>query len=994
MKKSLLVLSLVGVIGFSAVSCTNNEGGNVTQNITDIKVNVPSYIVVGETKSISYEVVGDSQNEALFKSSDEEILSVSSDGKITGKKAGTVTITVSSKKNPEIKKDVTITVKGVDATKIKLVVPTSDAISFDDKNSLYLIKLGAKVKFSYEFLEENVNPNDYDLRYCFVETGTEDSSISSLEIDETTGEFIASIPSSATGVATLRVLATKKNGSNDKSVFDDIKFKVVDTNAEMKTEILNKLSGSLTYEKDHLDSLEILTTIDKTKTTKNYYSYKNQNIVEESVNDGTTITSNKFYSGIKETGGNISHYVFDYKISNKKPVVSNIYKNEVVEKTDDANYVFDVTDNIITYGLGNIVKDKFFNRVNLNGKYLNFANTYVYANSSMTKTGDNYKLTSSYVNEDTTYKVDLELSFENNAVKKYTFKSSISSGSETTSYTETINSINYVTEKKELSATDKKYFDFDSLLFTNLNPVFLHGSDEPEAPLYSDENKYGLEAGYPKTETVEGYGVILHYKLRFDKTLVIKIKDNYNASANANIDVITGTSTNTKVVSEVKTVKDGVFAINPATKTTQYGLEVATGTTIITFSPRSNKYMRVSIIVEFYKPEISEVYLSNNENFTNGVKESIFVDGLSKPFYVNTKPADISETDLKTSKPYKVVVTNDAPKDGIEIYKNLDGNIDGLYGYSIKGIKAGDYKFKVLINTGTDDKPEWSDESKSVEYSILVKEKISAENIKKEITNKKFIFGSITNANYVIATFDDTNLNLSWYSTKSTKDEASTSQNEDLNVVVQKIPYSLEAGVIKTAGKEFKDSSFRFTSLMNGQIKFNEDFTTLTFYFSYSDGTDAETQAAQTSYTYVPTKFNLYIDENNLDSYLKGKTFTYGAPKFDFDVTKGTDSYLKFCLSFGDDGKNGKISIFKTNSDTLEETKFENDINFTYSVDKLGINFKVNEADLKASSVIKTFDSVEYKSEVNGDTSAIIIKINSVTSDETSSATYLVFNLF
>ena len=110
MKKSLLVLSLVGVIGFSAVSCTNNEGGNVTQNITDIKVNVPSYIVIGETKSISYEVVGDSLNEALFKSSDEEILSVSSDGKITGKKAGTGTITVSSKKNPEIKKDVTITV--------------------------------------------------------------------------------------------------------------------------------------------------------------------------------------------------------------------------------------------------------------------------------------------------------------------------------------------------------------------------------------------------------------------------------------------------------------------------------------------------------------------------------------------------------------------------------------------------------------------------------------------------------------------------------------------------------------------------------------------------------------------------------------------------------------------------------------------------------------------------------------------------------------------
>ena len=165
------------------------------------------------------------------------------------------------------------------------------------------------------------------------------------------------------------------------------------------------------------------------------------------------------------------------------------------------------------------------------------------------------------------------------------------------------------------------------------------------------------------------------------------------------------------------------------------------------------------------------------------------------------------------------------------------------------------------------------------------------QNIKKEITNKKFIFGSITNANYVIATFDDTNLNLSWYSTKSTKDEASTSQNEDLNVVVQKIPYSLEAGVIKTAGKEFKDSSFRFTSLMNGQIKFNEDFTTLTFYFSYSDGTGAETQAAQTNYTYVPTKFNLYIDENNLDSYLKGKTFTYGAPKFDFDVTKATHTY-------------------------------------------------------------------------------------------------------
>ena len=79
--------------------------------VTEITATEDFTILVGEEKNVEAKTNEDATNkELIYESSDPSIVKVSDDGTVVGVGEGTVTITVTSKDNPEIKETITVTV--------------------------------------------------------------------------------------------------------------------------------------------------------------------------------------------------------------------------------------------------------------------------------------------------------------------------------------------------------------------------------------------------------------------------------------------------------------------------------------------------------------------------------------------------------------------------------------------------------------------------------------------------------------------------------------------------------------------------------------------------------------------------------------------------------------------------------------------------------------------------------------------------------------------
>ena len=161
---SILVVSSTGSltavgVGTATITAKTSRGTSKRFTITVNEVmaesislsNNDTEILLEDTKTLKCEFTPENTTDKAVEwtSSDETIISVSSDGEITANKLGTATITATHK---EFTDSIDIEVKPIDAESIEIILP-DDTETNDD--GVPKVKKGSKVELKAEILPEN-----------------------------------------------------------------------------------------------------------------------------------------------------------------------------------------------------------------------------------------------------------------------------------------------------------------------------------------------------------------------------------------------------------------------------------------------------------------------------------------------------------------------------------------------------------------------------------------------------------------------------------------------------------------------------------------------------------------------------------------------------------------------------------------------------------------------------------------------------------------------
>ena len=202
---SILVVSNTGSltavgIGTATITAKTSRGTSKKFTITVNEVmaesislvNNESEILLDDTKTLECEFTPENTTDKtiVWTTSDESVISVSSDGEITANELGTATITATHK---ELTDSIDIEVKPIDAESVEIVLP-NDTETNDE--GFPKINKGSKVQLKAEILPENAT-------YKEIEWNVSDETIAT--IDEN-GVLTAN------EIGTITVTATAKSG--------------------------------------------------------------------------------------------------------------------------------------------------------------------------------------------------------------------------------------------------------------------------------------------------------------------------------------------------------------------------------------------------------------------------------------------------------------------------------------------------------------------------------------------------------------------------------------------------------------------------------------------------------------------------------------------------------------------------------------------------------------------------------------------------------------
>lgn len=156
-KKTILLASLLVISSLGILTSCNGKDTSTPSSMTQstelsISVSGPSQVEVGSSVQLSISVLNDNDRLGFsVKSSDETIATVDGTGVVTGVKPGNVTITITSRKDETVKRELSLAVIGSTIPTLKITAATDTII------------LGPAASLSLTAEVENVG--NYDVRY-------------------------------------------------------------------------------------------------------------------------------------------------------------------------------------------------------------------------------------------------------------------------------------------------------------------------------------------------------------------------------------------------------------------------------------------------------------------------------------------------------------------------------------------------------------------------------------------------------------------------------------------------------------------------------------------------------------------------------------------------------------------------------------------------------------------------------------------------------------
>lgn len=802
-KRFLLTLGLLSI--FSLISCQNTSS-EVSEIITGIEILGPTTVNVGEKITLIVDVLGSEKDDVIWSSENNEIATVDENGIVTGVSNGEVIITATSKDDANFSSRYKINVISPKLTSFNVIIEDSQYVSYNQDSNIYDVALGQTFYVSLDIDKSKVKEPDSISYEIVFPSGTESSSVVTVEkvVDDATRAKVKTYQA-LKGVA-IKVSCAYADGATG-NIINSVYFDVIDTNIEnlaKANSIINSLKES---ENNNLRSgkitkkrIETINESDESKSSINtnetieFSNYNNNSYskITKSISNGNSnITTNTtLYSGIDNSFN--KYYLFEY---NQDGIVTNLYENTSKDKYIDTSSLYCDVDGATTYGLANLVSSFINSTSKIRNDLISFGDIYCYANASFDFTNNKFKISSDYTDEDTdvSYNISLEVEYDDdNKLISYTLKQEIISSTSSITYEEVCSSLAYGSLSND-SITNPIFLDIndyyiEDFLISNFNGKLINPETNQPVYDYSSLDKYGVDF----IDEVDG---ITRYTLTYDKTLIIKITPSQPATASLEIDRISVKSSDENQIPTVQLTGSDIVAISPKKDDNSLAQP---GQAAFTFT--STKGIQKKIIVQFIEAELEGMLVTMIDNYSLG---TIFESELTPYFYLNSIPDEDKYT-------FKIKIT-EGNENGIELYQWEKGNLFGYphFSFSIKGIKAGQYKFRFYIDG--------YDYVQSEEYSITVEEPYQVDYIKQQLLGQSYLYDTGTLQFTILFKTENTfDITYSNYGTPITKECA----------------YRIEKGRIIIDNEISLGSDFYFGFIKEGDIVFAKDFSTIQLFVS------------------------------------------------------------------------------------------------------------------------------------------------------------------
>jgi len=916
MKKSLLIPLF---LAFSLTACGTKSTTQQSINPgtpTDIEVIGANKVEVGKTIVLACDVVGTTNDEVAYSSSDTNIATVDNDGVITGVSVGNVVITIASVQDPSISVQYNIEVIGTKSKEVSVVLMEGTEYTYDDETSTYSVSLGKTFYVTYKLTAGSSAPKN--VAFSLILPGSASSSIASLtQIDDTKAkvETFGKID----GLVVKVTISYAADGSD--AISNATTINVVDENEVKMSQVKSMLNGTLDVEAESLTSVKY--SRERTDSSENsrvttsidYSSYKDATYAKEikktTVSGSTQTRTTNYYSGID--GNHSKVFFFSYNLGG----IKEIYINQEASSSDRKNapMIGFTTGGLPTFGMGNIINESALLNGTITDNIYGLSSLDLYANASFRITDNEVAIYSTYLDEDygVTYTANLSIGFESGKLTRYSFVETVVSDSKTITYSESFTDFVYGEKQYDNTTTNSNHLDITKYYLTSYNLVDISGeTGEIGEYDFSNLDKYG-----PDSVTEEDG--ITHYTLTYDKTLVLGIKDIAPSTANTNIDVLDCKSNDTEQIPNPTHIGNNIYSVTA--KTNVYGIAL-TGDATLTFT--SINGITKTIRVTFTKPELRGILVTG---ITNNDLGSVFEDESSNYFFLNAIPdEDIYSYELD-------VVSGDAS--GIQLYRNAYDNLDGYPGFSycVRGLKVGNYTFRFKIS-GSD--------FESDIYSIEVKEAYSKEYLVSELvtSGRVYQYAPGGTVKFTLQFTSETNLRLTQYNLYD-----SSTLTRDIAVTIQK--GKVLVNDTQTIFGNATDNMF-FYSILGGKIAFNDSLTQIYPYLDTYEGSIKGPTGHYAKYTFTEK-----IDPTTLDTYIKGKTIKASTYVSGFGMVTST-------IAFDESQNKATLLAYDPNNKTI------GNISFTWTYNASQLEFALNNVTSSSNTVQiknKTITFIEDRNE-------------------------------